>query len=246
MAFNAAWLPLLVPIPARVLTPPRQRRPRLTGGPRDGMISIANKQRFTEKEETMKSICVLVLCACLVLSPCAWAQATAGEGAPGSAPDVRITLDKRVAYCDEPVTATWSITGGNPPFTVWGDWQTMSNFGGGDLELDDLPTVGNYTFTPDPDGEMSGIGSLGLDIRDANGQSYFESSGSHRILSRSEPAYLTGDADGSGGLSDRDLTFIIDWLFKKGVLPSWHNADVNWDFEVNAQDLTALIDLIIE
>lgn len=158
-----------------------------------------------------------------------------------------ITVDKKVLYSDEPITATWTVTGGVPPYQIYGSWQTVQGIFGGDVELYDLPAQGSYTLTEDSDGEMSGHGGLWLMVKDSVGNKAEGGSGSHRFLSRNEPPYLRGDANGDGIVNVKDAAAFVDYAVSQIPIPSWHNSDVNNDFDYygDMTDLLALIDMLV-
>lgn len=158
-----------------------------------------------------------------------------------------ITMDKRVAYSDEPITATWKISGGVPPYQITGFWEAYTNYGGGTHEMYLLPAEGSYTYIEDEDGRIIGTGFLWLVVVDSEGERADFYSGSHRLLKRGDPPYLLGDANGDAVVDIDDASTIVDHIVSEVPLPSWHNADVNDDKREygDLTDLLVLIDMLV-
>lgn len=85
---------------------------------------------------------------------------------PGEPLSVQLTVDKYLVQERQPITATWSISGGDAPYTYEPMWNLVASSDGlymyGDVEYGDLQS----TFKP----EETGYGSVYVKVADARGR----------------------------------------------------------------------------
>ncbi|MGI6726498.1 MAG: Ig-like domain-containing protein [Christensenellales bacterium] len=156
-----------------------------------------------------------------------------------------VTFDKNTVKTGEPVTATWNLSGGVPPYSVSAYSWYVREEGSGTRILEKsggAAAVGSLSFTPTKGEALM----LELDLRDSADQIFSYSSDWIPISGGGSPdTAVKGDANGDNLVDIRDLVSIINYIVS-GIQPkSTEGADANGDGDVDIRDLVWVIKLIV-
>ncbi|MGI6726500.1 MAG: Ig-like domain-containing protein [Christensenellales bacterium] len=156
-----------------------------------------------------------------------------------------VTFDKNTVKTGEPVTATWNLSGGVPPYSVSAYSWYVREEGSGTKILEKsggAAAVGSLSFTPTKGEALM----LELDLRDSADQIFSYSSDWIPISGGGSPdTAVKGDANGDNLVDIRDLVSIINYIVS-GIQPkSTEGADANGDGDVDIRDLVWVIKLIV-
>ena len=156
-----------------------------------------------------------------------------------------VTFDKDTVKTGEPVTATWNLSGGVPPYSVSAYSWYVREEGSGTKILEKsggAAAVGSLSFTPTKGEALM----LELDLRDSADQMFQYSSDWIPISGGGSPdTAVKGDANGDNSVDIRDLVSIINYIVS-GIQPkSMEGADANGDGDVDIRDLVWVIKLIV-
>jgi len=156
-----------------------------------------------------------------------------------------VTFDKNTVKTGEPVTATWNLSGGTPPYSVSAYSWYVREEGSGTRILEEsggAAAVGSLSFTPTKGKALM----LELDLRDSADQIFSYSSDWIPISGGGSPdTAVKGDANGDNSIDIRDLVSIINYIVS-GIQPkSTEGADANGDGDVDIRDLVWVINVIV-
>ncbi|MGI6726501.1 MAG: Ig-like domain-containing protein [Christensenellales bacterium] len=156
-----------------------------------------------------------------------------------------VTFDKNTVKTGEPVTATWNLSGGTPPYSVSAYSWYVREEGSGTRILEKsggAAAVGSLSFTPTKGEALM----LELDLRDSADQIFQYSSDWIPISGGGSPdTAVKGDANGDNSIDIRDLVSIINYIVS-GIQPkSTEGADANGDGDVDIRDLVWVINVIV-
>ena len=169
-------------------------------------------------------------------------------GAPDEPPLVlHVELDKETVDLSkgEGITATWTVSGGKPPYRYNWRFDVETEFGipityPSDFEHGKFPiSETSATFYPE-----SGVtGYFDVSVIDDRGRTPWPEQKSFNLVGTL--TRMAGDATNDGTIDILDLVSIIDYIVSGSSPTSFTNADANGDGSVDIMDLVWIIDKIV-
>ena len=161
------------------------------------------------------------------------------SGAPIMEPlNVDISFDRSAVPIGQPITASWTITGGEAPYKISPNWFTYEDGFEDEVHIPGEAAGNQCTLVP-----SDGIqGFFMLFITNANKWAREYDSEFFSITSANQ---TPGDATNDGTVDILDLVSIIDYIVSNNDPTSLTNADANGDGVVDILDLVWIIDQIV-
>ena len=145
---------------------------------------------------------------------------------------------------NQPITASWTVSGGTPPYTTIG-WYWVINTTDSvyfPMKLTPGQLVLETVFNFDQSMGDAQTGQFSVTMQDARPHNrrgwlpFIVVQSEHAI-----PPTLRGDANDSGHLDIGDLTSMLDHMLTQSPLKSPANADTNADSKIDETDLLFII-----